>query len=99
MQHLETCLLIAEANRVLCRLILLCFNRRFALDLQMKFICYQESLIIMTGVLTGFLVEKCAARPKSVRKSSFPKTQLVFVLHLAGCVRGFQSRGAGRHDV
>ena len=34
MQHLETCLLIAEANRVLCRLILLCFNRLFALDLQ-----------------------------------------------------------------
>ena len=61
----------------------------------MKFICYQESLIIMAGVLTGFLVEKCAARPESVRKSSFPKKKLVFVLHLAGCVRGFQSRGRG----
>ena len=47
MQHLETCLLIAQADRVLCRLISLCFIRLFALDLQMKYICYQKSFVIL----------------------------------------------------
>ena len=46
MQCLETCLLIAEADRVLCRLISLCFIRLFALDLQTKYICYQKSFVI-----------------------------------------------------
>ena len=33
MHHLETCLLI-DSSRVECRLILLCFNRVFKLDLR-----------------------------------------------------------------
>ena len=34
MQHLETSLLIAETERVLFRLFVLCFKRLFPLDLQ-----------------------------------------------------------------
>ena len=61
MQHLETCLLIAEANRVLCPLILLCFNRPFELDLQNEINFVSRILLFMVGVFIGFLVEKCAA--------------------------------------
>ena len=45
MQLLETCLLLAEVDRVLCRLIS-CFIRLFALDRQMKYICCQKSSVI-----------------------------------------------------
>ena len=70
MQHLETCLLIAQADRVLCRLISLCFIRLFALELQMKYICYQKFFVIlMAGVFIVFLVKKCSACEKSNRKS------------------------------
>lgn len=61
MQHLETCLLIAEANRVLCPLILLCFNRPFELDLQNKINFVSRIFLFMVGVFIGFLGEKCAA--------------------------------------
>ena len=61
MQNLETRLLIAEADRVLCRLISLCFIRLLALDLQMKYIRYQKSFVIHDWVFIEFLVEKCTA--------------------------------------
>ena len=58
MQHLDTCLLIAEADRVLCPLILLCFNRLFALNLQYKINLLPGILLFMASVFIGFLVEK-----------------------------------------
>ena len=58
MQHLDTCLLIAEADRVLCPLILLCFNRLFALNLQYKINLLSRILLFMASVFIGFLVEK-----------------------------------------
>ena len=58
MQHLDTCLLIAEADRVLCPLILLCFNRLFALNLQYKITLLSGILLFMASVFIGFLVEK-----------------------------------------
>ena len=60
MQRLETCLLIAEADRVLCRLISLCFIRLFALDLQMKYICYQKSFILVIHGWRLYSVKICA---------------------------------------
>ena len=58
MQHLDTCLLIADADRVLCPLILLCFNRLFALNLQYKINLLSRILLFMASVFIGFLVEK-----------------------------------------
>ena len=58
MQHLDTCLLIAEADRVLCPLILLCFNRLFAVNLQYKINLLSRILLFMASVFIGFLVEK-----------------------------------------
>ena len=62
MQHLETCLLIAEADRILCHLILSCFSRIFALDLknEIHLISRLFNLSFIAGVFSGFLVEKCA---------------------------------------
>ena len=58
MQHLDTCLLIAEADRVLCPLILLCFNRLFALNLQYKINLLSRILLFMASVFIRFLVEQ-----------------------------------------
>ena len=45
MQHLETCLLIAEANRVLCHLVM--FSTVFFFWMyKMKHSCYQDSSVI-----------------------------------------------------
>ena len=45
MQHLETCLLIAEADRVLCHLVML-FTVFFYWMCKMKYSCYQDSSVI-----------------------------------------------------
>ena len=57
MQHLDTCLLIAEADKVLCPLIL-CFNSLFALDVQNKIHLPSRILLFMAGVFVRFLVKK-----------------------------------------
>ena len=45
MQHLETCLLIAEADRVLCHLVM--FLTVFFYSMyKMKYSCYQDSSVI-----------------------------------------------------
>ena len=54
MQHLDTCLLIAEADRVLCPLILLCFNRLFALNLQYKINLLSRIFYLWLACLLGF---------------------------------------------
>ena len=77
MQHLETCFLIAEADRVLCHLVM--FLTAFPLDVHNEM---KGSSVI------GFLVEKCAAC-QSHRKSDFGWHRFVF--HLAWCVRGLKS--------
>ena len=45
MQHLETCLLIAEIDRVLCHLVIFLtvfFHRMY----KMKYSCFQDSFVI-----------------------------------------------------
>ena len=56
MQHPESCLLIAEADRVLCHLVLL-LNVFFHWMYKMKYSCFQDSSVIH-GLFIGFLVEK-----------------------------------------
>ena len=58
MQHLDTCLLIAEVDRVLCHLVI--FLTVFLSWLhKLKYRCLQYSS--MSALFIGFLVEKCAA--------------------------------------
>ena len=45
MQHLETCLLIAEADRVLCHLVMF-LTVFFYWMYKMKYSCYQDSSVI-----------------------------------------------------
>ena len=45
MQHLETCLLIAEADRVLCHLVMF-LTVIFYWMYKMKYSCYQDSSVI-----------------------------------------------------
>ena len=60
MQNLETCLLIAEADRVLCHLIMfLTVFLRWIYE--MKYSCCQNVFVILGWLFIGFLVEKCAA--------------------------------------
>ena len=74
MQHLETCLLIAEADSVLCRLISL-----YVLSVFLHWIykwntsAIKNLLLFMAGVFVGFLVEKHSACKKGNRKPSFSK--------------------------
>ena len=44
MQHLETCLLIAEADSVLCHLVM-AFTVFFYRMCKMKYSCYQDSSV------------------------------------------------------
>ena len=69
MQHPESCLLIAEADRVLCHLVMF-LTVFFDWMYKMKYSCYRESSVIC---LLG-LVEKCVACQNSVirfRMASF----------------------------
>ena len=69
MQHLETCLLVAETDRVLCNVVKL-LTVFFYWMHKMKYSCWQDSLLFMAGFFIGFLVEKCATC-QSHRKSDF----------------------------
>ena len=57
MQHLETCLLIAEADSILCQLVMFLIPF-FHWMYKFEYTCYQESSVIH-GLFIGFLVEKC----------------------------------------
>ena len=46
MQHLQTCFLIAEADRVLCRHLVMFLTIFFLRMYKMKYICYQDSSVI-----------------------------------------------------
>ena len=95
MQHLETCLLIAEANRVLCRLILLCFNRLFAVDVQNEIHLLSRIFNYNDWRVNWVFGWEMRRSTEECSEIIVSKKKLVFVLHLAGCVRGFQSRGRG----
>ena len=69
MQHLETCLLIAEADRVLCHLLMFS-NVFFHWLYKMKYSCFQDSSVIPGWFVYWVLVEKCTAC-QSHRKSDF----------------------------
>ena len=72
MQHLETCLLIAEADRDLCHLNM--FYPFFCTgSTQWNTSAIKNLLLFMAGAFIGFLVEKCAPWQKSNRESSFSK--------------------------
>ena len=80
MQHLETCLLIAEIDRVLCHLVIFLtvfFHRMY----KMKYSCFQDSSVIHVWFVYWVLVEKCAAC-QSHLKSDFGWNHV----HLAWCV-------------
>ena len=57
MQHLETCLLMAEADRVLCHLVMFLTAFLFWMY-KIKYSCYQDSSVIH-GLFIALLVEKC----------------------------------------
>ena len=91
MQHLETCLLIAEADRVLCHLVmfLTVFSYRMY---KMKYSCYQDSSVIH-GLFLALLVEKCTAC-QNHWKSNFGWHHFqnwAYSLALAWGVRGLKS--------
>ena len=89
MQHQETCLPIGEADRVLCRLLVMFWTVFFPLDVQTRNTAAIKSILLFkAGLFTRFLVEKCAAR-QSNRESDFRWHRFVF--HLAWCVRGLKS--------
>ena len=46
MQHLQTCSLIAEADRVLCRHLVMFLTIFFHWMYKMKYICYQDPSVI-----------------------------------------------------
>ena len=95
MQHLETCLLPVEANRVFCHLmmfflIIVLFHWIY----KMKYCCYQYYFVIHGWfVKFGFLVEKCAAcqsHRNLISDGIVFKNELT-LLPLTGCVRGLKS--------
>ena len=89
-QHLETCLLIAEADRVLCRLILLCFNRLFAVELQSEYICYQICFVIHGWRVCKVFVWEMRRLTKKKSELIVFKNKLFILFHLTGCVRTFK---------
>ena len=64
MQHLETCFSIAEADRVLCHLVMV-LTVFFQLMYKMRYSCYQEYFVIHGWFAHRILVKKCAACRKS----------------------------------
>ena len=85
MQHLETCLPIAELDRVLCHLVM--FLTVFSTSCtKWNTAAFKILLLFMAGLFIGFLVEKCAAC-QSHWKSDFGWNRV----HLAWCIRGLKS--------
>jgi len=61
MQHLETCLLPAEADRVFLSSNDVFLTALFHWIYKMKYCCYQYYFVIHGWFVIGFLVEKCTA--------------------------------------
>ena len=76
MQQVENCLLIAEANRVLCHLPMF-LTAFFSLDLQNEIqllsACYQDSSVILGCFFFAFLVEKFNTCQKVIGNHRFQK--------------------------
>ena len=76
MQQVENCLLIAEANRVLCHLPMF-LTAFFSLDLQNEIqllsACYQDSSVILGCSFFAFLVEKFTTCQKVIGNHRFQK--------------------------
>ena len=72
MQHLETCLLIAEADRVLCHLVmfLTVFSYRMY---KMKYSCYQDSSVIHGLFIALFMNRLSKSLEIRFRMASFSK--------------------------
>ena len=72
MQHLETCLLIAEADRVLCHLVmfLTVFSYRMY---KMKYSCYQDSSVIHGLFIALFMSRLSKSLEIRFRMASFSK--------------------------
>ena len=68
----ETCLLIAEADRVLCHLVM--FLPVFLHWIyKMRYSCYRHSFVILGWLVFLVVVEKCAARQKEIGNHRFQK--------------------------
>ena len=68
----ETCFLIAEADRVLCHLVM--FLPVFLHWIfKMKYSCYQHSFVIFGWLGYRVVAEKCATRQKEIGNHSFQK--------------------------
>ena len=76
MQHLETCLLIAEADRVLCHLVILLpvFSYRMY---KMKYSCYQDSSVIHGLFIALFMHRLSKSLEIRFRMASFSKMSLL----------------------
>ena len=86
MQQVENCLLIAEANRVLCHLPMF-LTAFFSWIYKMKYSCYQLAIKILLLFLAVFFLRFWLRNSPLVKKSS---EIIVFKnnLHLAGRVGG-----------
>ena len=84
-QHLETCLLRAEVDRVLCHLVMFLLSFSTGCT-KWNTTAFKIVLLFMSGLFTGFFVKKCAAC-QSHWKSDFRWN----CAHLAWCVRGLKS--------
>ena len=78
MKHLETCLQIAEADRVLCHLVMF-LTVFFHWMYKMKYSYFQDSSVIH-GLFIGVLVEKCTAWQVTGKSISYG---IVFLFHIA----------------
>ena len=68
----ETCLLIAEADRVLCYLVM--FSPVFLHWIhKMKYSCYQHSFVILVWLVYWVVAGKCATRQKEIGNDRFQK--------------------------
>jgi len=71
----ETCLLIADADRVLCHLVMSVLPLFLHWIYKMKYGCYQRSFDILGCLDYWVVVEKCAARQKEIGNHHFQKFQ------------------------
>ena len=69
----ETCLLIAEADRVLCHLVVFLPVFMHWIYLKMKYSCYQNSFFILGWLVYWAADEKCTAQQKEIGNHRFQK--------------------------
>ena len=95
MQRLETCLLIAEADRVLCHLVMF-LTVFFCWKYKMKSSCYQDSSVIHGWfVYCGFVWEMCYPcfmSPQINRKTSLHFTCFALLFRFFISLHSFSSR-------